>query len=401
MFSHAGDSAPFVVDNATSPSGESVVLPWNAEWIGGNANATVVITDNGAEVKRATGIGELTLNDSFGYHLLEYSTFIGGVKQGETYTAEVELIHIKVESKVAKVATCTEDGWTHEVKCSRCNAVLEASTILPNLGGHVTVETKAAKATTCTEAGWTHEVKCSRCNAVLETSTTIPALGHVRRTTVTAIEPTCTVEGRTAEVVCTRCNAMLEVSSVVPALGHARQTTISAIEPTCTADGRTAKVVCSRCGITFETSEVVPALGHSGAITKPAVEPTSSTAGATAEITCTRCGTVLQEQTALPALGYIRNVTAQQIWPFKKVEVCYEVAEDIGDVRRPGVDAARRDWIVNARCEACHWRHDVYAGIAPCDLGHVFRRNIRQFKCYDIQDCGWDVCSWFCHKDFF
>ena len=58
MFGRAGDSASFVLDNATSPSGESVILPWNAEWIGGNANATVVITDNGTEVKRAIGSGK-------------------------------------------------------------------------------------------------------------------------------------------------------------------------------------------------------------------------------------------------------------------------------------------------------------------------------------------------------
>ena len=375
MFGHAGDSAPFVLDNATSPSGESVVLPWNAEWIGGNTNATVVITDNGIEVKRATGIGEFTLNIlcGSGNHQIEYSTFIGGIKQSETYTAEAELTHIAVETKAAKAATCTEDGWTHEMKCSRCNAVLETSTVLPNLGGHVAVETKAAraatctkdgwthevkcsrcnavleasmtipalghvvvetkvaKAATCTEDGWTHEVKCSRCNAVLEVSTTIPALGHARHTTVTAIEPTCTTDGRTAEVVCTRCNATLEVSSVVPALGHVRQTIISAIEPTCTTDGRTAEVVCSRCGITLETSEVRSALGHSGAITKPAVEPTSSTAGATEEITCTRCGTVLQAQTTIPALGYIRNVRALNMWPFNKVEVRYDIAPDILD----------------------------------------------------------------------
>ena len=374
MLCHAGDSSPFVLDNATSPSGESVVLPWNAEWIGGDANATVVITDNGTEVKRASGSGEFTLNISCGNHLLEYSTFISGVKQGETYTAQAELSHVatetnaaqsptctedgwthevtcsrchavlevstvlpnlgghvEIETKAAKAATCTEAGWTHEVKCSRCNAVLEASTVLPNLGGHVEVETKAAKAATCTEAGWTHEVKCSRCNAILESSTTIPALGHVRHTTITAIGPTCTTDGRTAEVVCTRCNAMLEVSSVVPALGHVRQTTIAAIEPTCTADGRTAEVMCSRCGITLEKSEVVPG-GHSGAITKPAVEPTSSTAGKTAEIRCSRCGELLQEQTTIPALGYIRNVRAAQLWPHKKVEICYEVAEDIGEV---------------------------------------------------------------------
>ena len=244
-FCHAGDSSPFVLDNTSSPSGESVVLPWNSEWIGGNAYATVVITDNGIEVKRTTGIGEFTLNSSCGNHRLEYSTLIGGVKQDETYMAEVELAHIAIETKAATV-TCTENGWTHEERCCRCNTLLKAS-----------------------------------------------------------------------------------IAS--PALGHLRQVTIAAIEPTCTADGRTAEVACARCGIVLETSEIVSG-GHSGAITKPAVEPTSSTAGKTAEITCTRCGKVLQAQTTIPALGYIRNVTARQLLPHKKVEVCYEVAEDIGEV---------------------------------------------------------------------
>ena len=115
---------------------------------------------------------------------------------------------------------------------------------------------------------------------------------------------------------------------------HNEQTTISAIEPTCTTDGRTAEVVCSRCGVTVETSTLVPALGgeHIRTVTKPAVQPTSGTDGCTEEIACSRCGTILQASEAIPALGYIRNVTARQIWPHKKVEVCYEVAEDIGDI---------------------------------------------------------------------
>ena len=113
---------------------------------------------------------------------------------------------------------------------------------------------------------------------------------------------------------------------------HNEKTPISAIEPTCTTDGRTGGTACSRCGVTLETSTVVPALGHAGTVTKPAVEPTSVTGGCTEEITCSRCGTILQASEAIPALGYIRNVTARQIWPHKKVEVCYEVAEDIGDI---------------------------------------------------------------------
>ena len=357
MFGRAGDSASFVLDNATSPSGESVILPWNAEWIGGNANATVVITDNGTEVKRAIGSGEFTLNISCGNHQLEYATFINGVKQVEIYAAEAELAHIEAETKSAKAATCTDDGLTHEVKCSRCNAVLEASATIPALG-HVQVETKSAKAATCTEAGWTHEVKCSRCNAVLEASMTIPALGHVQVETKTACAATCTeagwthevkcsrcnvvfeestaipavghveVEtkvtkaatctevGQTHEVKCSRCNAVLEASTTIPALGHVRQTTVAAIEPTCTTDGRTARVVCARCNATLEQTTAISALGHVRQTTVTAIEPTCTTDGRTAEVECSRCGVILETSEVIPnAGGHVGAITKPAVEP--------------------------------------------------------------------------------------
>lgn len=155
---------------------------------------------------------------------------------------------------------------------------------------------------------------------------------HVRKTTISAIEPTCTTAGRTAEVECTRCGATLETSYVLAALGHDPKTTIEAVGPTCTATGHTAEVKCSRCGLVFETSQSLAALGHSETITKSAVEPTSGNTGMTEEVKCSRCGDVLQAAEVIPALGYIRNVTARQLWPHKKVEVCYEIAEDIGEV---------------------------------------------------------------------
>jgi len=40
-------------------------------------------------------------------------------------------------------------------------------------------------------------------------------------------------------------------------------------------------------------------------------------------------GDVIASETTEFNLGYIRNVTARQLWPHKKVEVCYEAAEDI------------------------------------------------------------------------
>ena len=326
MFGHAGDSAPFVVNNATSPSGESVILPWNAEWIGGNANATVVITDNGTEVKRTTGIGEFFLNIpcGSGTHQLEYLTFINGVKIGESYSAQAEPAHVAVETKPAKAATCIEAGWTREMKCRRCGLILEESLLVPALGGQ-----------------------------------------HKSRA-------------------------------------------VSAVEPTCTEDGRTAGVMCSRCGTTLLEGEVLPALGHLGAVTKLAVEPTSSTRGLTDETTCMRCGDVLQAQTTIPALGYIRNVTARQLWPHKKVELCYEVAGDIGDVvkndtmllwaaQHDGTTSMASMFYGEATCT--HGLHRVVwdmeaDGIVANDDAMTFFVAVG-----DVADCGTEVAgSWTLHN---
>ena len=86
----SGDSTAVVVDSRmdAEPLLDSVTLPWDAEWIGGNTDATVVITDNGNEVKNTTGKGEfLHALSGIGRHELTYTTYIGGVAQEETYTA--------------------------------------------------------------------------------------------------------------------------------------------------------------------------------------------------------------------------------------------------------------------------------------------------------------------------
>ena len=92
-FGRAGDTAPFLLDTVStsmSPEVGPISISWDASWVGGNPNATVVIADNGTEVKRATGTGEFMLAlTSFGRNQLTYTTYIGGVAQAEVYTATV------------------------------------------------------------------------------------------------------------------------------------------------------------------------------------------------------------------------------------------------------------------------------------------------------------------------
>ena len=89
VFGSAGDTAPFLLDTAQSAV-DSLPVSWDAAWIGGDVNATVVIADNGTEVKRTTGVGEFThALSGIGRHDLTYTTYIGDVAQDETYTATI------------------------------------------------------------------------------------------------------------------------------------------------------------------------------------------------------------------------------------------------------------------------------------------------------------------------
>ena len=82
----AGYSVPVAVDLRVEPVVTDLDVSWNAAWIGGNANAMVVISDNGTQVKSTTGMGVLSYTLSgIGRHDLTYTTYINGWAQNERY----------------------------------------------------------------------------------------------------------------------------------------------------------------------------------------------------------------------------------------------------------------------------------------------------------------------------
>ena len=80
----SGDSVPVAIDTRDEPIVDVLDISWNAAWVGDEEDATVVITDNGEEVKHATGVGEFTYTLSgSGRHELIYTTYIDGIAQDE------------------------------------------------------------------------------------------------------------------------------------------------------------------------------------------------------------------------------------------------------------------------------------------------------------------------------
>ena len=114
---------------------------------------------------------------------------------------------------VVTKATCTADGYT-TYTCATCkdSYVDEITTAL----GHLNDVELPAKDATCTEDGCTAGIRCSRCETDTTAQIVIEALGHKSVSNVVA--PTCTADGYT-EYTCSVCGDY-HTGNVVPALGH-------------------------------------------------------------------------------------------------------------------------------------------------------------------------------------
>jgi ribosomal protein L32 len=171
-------------------------------------------------------------------------------------------IDVSVGENGVVAPTCTTKGYTAYV-CKNNDGHKKFDNYVDALGHKEPYETVPGKEPTCTEAGYTKELKCEVCGAVVQAAKVIPATGHTLVIDV-AVTPTCTESGLTEGKHCSVCGDIVIAQEVVPALDHDWVET--AAEPaTCTKDGHTAGIVCSRCGAIKEGSTAVttePAKGH-------------------------------------------------------------------------------------------------------------------------------------------
>jgi flagellar basal body-associated protein FliL len=194
----------------------------------------------------------------------------------------------------AKAATCTEDGNTEGVKCTRCD--YKTYEVLPALG-HTEVDVPAVSAT-CTTAGNEAGKVCSTCGEYTVEPTVIPALTHTTEI-IPAVPATCTSNGTTAGAKCSVCGEVLVAPVADPAKGHT-EVVIPAVAATCTTAGSTEGKKCSVCDTVIVAPNAIAATGHTEEVI-PAVEPTTSEEGATEGKKCSVCGEILVAPETVPA----------------------------------------------------------------------------------------------------
>lgn len=135
------------------------------------------------------------------------------------------------------------------------------------LADHVPAAPSGAFDNSCTENGYTGDVLCEVCGAMLSEGVTVPAKGHSYDDGVVTVKPSCGHKGECV-FTCSECGDT-DVRELAP-LPHSLEY-FSELLPTCTQDGHIAYNRCSHCGKYFtedgrseltEDDLIVSAYGH-------------------------------------------------------------------------------------------------------------------------------------------
>ena len=144
---------------------------------------------------------------------------------------------------VTTAPTCTTTG-VKTFTCKNCN---HSYTETIATVAHTAVTVPAVEAT-CTAIGYTAGSKCSVCNTVLVAQTVVAKKDHTVVTDA-AVAPTCTTEGRTEGSHCSVCNTVIVAQTTVAATGHAYDNGVVTTAPTYTTEG-VKTFTCANCGDT-------------------------------------------------------------------------------------------------------------------------------------------------------
>lgn len=174
-----------------------------------------------------------------------------------------------VQQKGIKAATCTEDGYSGDTMCTKCNTLIEKGSIISKTGHQWEAEPTVDEEATCTKPG-KQSIHCSNCSEVKD-EVIIPKTGHQKKTPTVKWEATCTTAGE-QYIDCSICGERLEVK-VIPPLGHTGGTA------TCRS-----QAVCERCGQPYGSYGNIHNW-DSGTVTKPA----TATEDGIRTYTCTEC----------------------------------------------------------------------------------------------------------------
>ena len=208
-------------------------------------------------------------------------------------------LHGNEELRNQKDPTCTEEGYTGDMTCPRCEAIVTPGEAIAMLPHEIAIENE--KAPTCAEEGYTGDHICQVCRTTVTAGQVIDPLPHE-----TAIEnqkdATCTEEGYSGDHICQVCRTTVTEGQVIDPLPHE-----TAIEnqknATCTEEGYSGDHICQVCRTTVTVGQVVAMVDHETHL-QGAAAASCTANGYTGDQVCSHCQQVIVKGQNIPALQH-------------------------------------------------------------------------------------------------
>jgi len=228
--------------------------------------------------------------------------------------------HQHTELRNAKVATCTQEGYTGDTYCKDCNTKLSSGKVLPKTD-HTWDAGKITTVATCSEKGIRTFI-CTVCKSTRIEE--IPATGHVNKITKFAKEASCKSEGYTGDIYCQDCGTLIEEGKVIPKADHVWNKGEITTPATCTTKG-IKTYSCASCGTT--KTEAIAATGHGATEIRNKKDATTTSEGYTGDTYCTICNQKISSGNTIAKLTP-QTATPGKMIKDKSTNGVYKVLQD-------------------------------------------------------------------------
>lgn len=174
-----------------------------------------------------------------------------------------------IQTKGAKAATCTEEGYSGDRICTNCMTRIAPGDVISATGHQWESAPRVDKEADCTNEG-RKSIHCSACEEVKDVEA-IPKTGHQENAPTIVTKATCLTAGQQL-IDCSNCGTILDVS-IIKALGH------TGGRATCRS-----QAVCERCSQPYGSYGNIHTWDD-GTVTKPA----TATEDGIRTYTCIEC----------------------------------------------------------------------------------------------------------------
>lgn len=251
--------------------------------------------------------------------------------------------HKNRETLNKKNATCKDEGYSGDICCKDCGAIIVKGVTLPKTNIH-----DFGKDNT--------EETCKICGAT-NPDYVVQTCQHKNTTTKNEIKATCTTPGYSGDVYCNDCKKTIKRGEAVPKIDH-------------DFGANNSEAVCKLCGA--QNPNISQDCKHQNKETQNKKAPTCKDEGYTGDICCKDCGKVIIKGSAIPKtnnhdFGENKNENTCRICGAQNPNICKHTSTEIRNVpatcTEKGVDGA-------VFCKDCGIQ--ITTGKSTNALGHHF-----------------------------